>query len=152
MNCTLFGCKVMIKHELKLDELVEATYEKMRQVMPGEEQVVMIARTFQALADPTRCKIIMALTRQELCVTDLAAVVEASISNVSHHLKGLKDIRLVKFRRVGNTIYYSIDDAHVGNLFREAIYHLDHVYRNLPDHQQAALSTDFVSEKPELVK
>ncbi len=127
----------MIKHEVRLDSIniAEGSIEQMRQAMPAEEETMLIARTFQALADPTRCKIILALTRYELCVTDLAAVVGASLSAVSHQLKGLKDIRLVKFRRDGNTIYYSIDDAHVGNLFREAVYHLDHIYRNLPDHE-----------------
>jgi len=124
----------VIKHEVALDEAA-ITHEQIRSAMPNEPEMSQIARTFQALADPTRCKIILALTRHELCVTDLATIVGASTSGVSHHLKGLKDIRLVKFRRDGNTIYYSIDDAHVGNLFLEAIYHLDHVRLNLPDHQ-----------------
>jgi DNA-binding transcriptional ArsR family regulator len=128
----------VIKHEVALD-VAAITHEQIRAAMPDEPEMVQIARTFQALADPTRCKIILALTRLELCVTDLATIVGASTSGVSHHLKGLKDIRLVKFRRDGNTIYYSIDDAHVGNLFREAIYHLDHVRLNLPDHQLAGV-------------
>ena len=132
----------MITHEVKIDEVVSSTSQQIRDAMPPIDEMLLIARTFQALADPTRCKIILALTRYELCVGDLALVVGASTSSVSHHLKGLKDIRLVKFRRNGNTIFYSIDDAHVGNLFREAFYHLDHVRRNLPDHQfmLAALS------------
>lgn len=125
----------MKEHLVSLDRLhTGATPPQIRAAMPDETQMERVARTFKALADPTRCKIILALTRHELCVTDLATVVGASTSGVSHHLKGLKDINLVRHRRDGNTIYYSIDDAHVGNLFREAFAHLDHVDRALPDH------------------
>jgi ArsR family transcriptional regulator len=131
----------MKKHVVGLETIAgEAMPEQIRNVMPADDQMLRIARTFQALSDPTRCKIILALTRHELCVTDLATVVGASASGVSHHLKGLKDIQLVKFRRERNTIYYSIDDAHVGNLFQEAFYHLDHVDRKLPDHHNIALN------------
>jgi len=125
----------MIKHEVSIDQLNATDPEQIRAAMPGDDQMAQIARNFQALSDPTRCKIVLALTRHELKVSDLAAVVGASTSLVSHHLKGLKDINLVKFRRDGNSMYYSIDDAHVGNLFREILAHLDHVYRNLPDHR-----------------
>ncbi len=133
----------MKKHEVSLDMVEQnATLQEIKGAMPNEAQMQRVARIFQALADPTRCKIILALTRHELCGTDIAAIVGASASGVSHHLKGLKDIQLVKFRRDGNTIYYSIDDAHVGNLFREAFSHLDHVDNALPDHhlQPPALS------------
>ncbi len=130
----------MKKHIVPLDEVILAPstmpdVQAIQKTLPGRAEMSEIARNFQALSDPTRCKIVLALTRYELRVTDLAEVVGASISLVSHHLKGLKDIRLVKFRRDGNNIYYSIDDEHVGNLFRELISHLEHVYRNLPDHR-----------------
>lgn len=126
----------MIKHEVPIDQLQAApTTENIRAALPGDNEMAEIARNFQALGDPTRCKIVLALTRHELRVTDLAAVVGASASLVSHHLKGLKDIRLVKFRREGNNVFYSIDDDHVGNLFREILAHLEHVYRGLPDHR-----------------
>jgi DNA-binding transcriptional ArsR family regulator len=94
-----------------------------------------IARTFQALSDPTRSKIILLLTRYELSVNEIAGAIGTSASGVSHHLKGLRDIRLVKHRRDGNQIYYTVDDAHVASLFHEAVSHLDHVRRNLPDHR-----------------
>ncbi len=130
----------MKKHIVPLDEIVLPpsslpSLQTIHETLPGGAEMSEIARNFQALSDPTRCKIVLALTRYELRVTDLAEVVGVSISLVSHHLKGLKDIRLVKFRREGNNIFYSIDDEHVGNLFRELISHLDHVYRNLPDHR-----------------
>lgn len=129
----------MHKHEINLDKVEGLSVESIQAAMPEPHQMERVSRIFQALADPTRSKIILALTKHELCVNDIAAVVGASASGVSHHLKGLKDIRLVKFRRDGNTIYYSIDDAHVGNLFREAFAHLEHLDRNLPDHNLPAL-------------
>ncbi len=124
----------MLKHAIQLSEIAP-THQQIRQALPQDEKMVAIGRIFQALSDPTRCKIILTLTNHELCVTDLAEILGVSLSGISHHLKGLRDNRIVKFRRDGNTIYYSVDDAHVGNLFQEVMYHLDHVERNLPDHQ-----------------
>jgi ArsR family transcriptional regulator len=123
------------QHEIAIDRTVNDP-EQIRAAMPVDKEMELIARTFQALSDTTRCKIILALTRHELSVSEISEVVGATNSAVSHHLKGLRDINLVKFRREGNTKYYSIDDEHVGNLFREAFYHLDHVRRLIPDHQQ----------------
>ena len=123
----------MLKHTLPLEE-VAATQAQIRQAMPDDAQMVSVSRIFQALADPTRCKIMLLLTRQELCVSDLAEILSVSISGISHNLKGLRDNKLVKFRRDGNNIYYSVDDAHVGRLFEEAFYHLEHRQQGLPDH------------------
>ena len=94
-----------------------------------------VARTFATLADPTRCKIVYALVQDEISVNDIAKIVGASVSSVSHHLARLRDQRVVKKRREGQRVYYSIDDAHVGRLFIEALHHLDHVRENLPDHR-----------------
>ena len=99
-----------------------------------EAHLRMIVATFQALADPTRARILYALTQQPLCVRDLALLVEVSESAVSHQLRLLREQRLVKPRRAGNVIYYAVDDHHVAALFREADYHVDHVRQNLPDH------------------
>ena len=98
----------------------------------GQAQVV--AETFAALGDPTRARIVFALTRGEQNVNALAEIAEVSPSAVSHHLARLRSIRLVRARRAANQVFYSVDDAHVASLFREALYHLDHVKRNLPDH------------------
>ncbi|WP_220195697.1 ArsR/SmtB family transcription factor [Ktedonospora formicarum] len=100
----------------------------------AEPHLLMIVETFQALADPTRARILYALISHTLCVRDLALVVGVSESAVSHHLRFLRDRRLVKSRRAGTTIYYSVDDQHVAALFREADHHVDHVRRGLPDH------------------
>jgi DNA-binding transcriptional ArsR family regulator len=90
--------------------------------------------TFGALADPTRARILYALTRRPLCVRDLAHVVEISESAVSHQLRLLRDRRLVKPQRAGNIIYYALDDHHVAALFCEAEYHADHVRQGTADH------------------
>lgn len=101
---------------------------------PSDELIAMVAATFQALGDPTRLKILYALLKRSCCVRDLAILAGVSESAVSHQLRLLKDRRLVKQRREGTTIYYSLDDNHLAVLFREAEYHADHVYHNLPNH------------------
>lgn len=75
-----------------------------------------VAELFGALADPTRAKILDALLRQELCTCDLAAVVGISESGTSQHLRVLRALRLVKSRRAGKFIYYSLDDLHTAQL------------------------------------
>lgn len=102
-----------------------------------------ITETFRALGDPTRAQLVFLLTQREYNVGELSAQVNVTTSAVSHHLAKLRAIRLVRTRREGNQIFYSIDDAHVGALFREALFHLDHVRRNLPDHP------DTVTERTE---
>lgn len=98
-----------------------------------EELLNAIVDTFKALSDPTRAQIVFLLTNREYSVNELSELVPVSASGVSHHLSKLRALRLVNTRRDGNQIFYSIDDEHVGALFREALYHLDHVRRSLPD-------------------
>lgn len=83
-----------------------------------------LADTFAILGDPTRVKLISALMRSELCVCDLAALVDLSQSAVSHQLRLLRAMRLVKFRREGRVVYYSLDDQHIANLFLEGEQHV----------------------------
>jgi DNA-binding transcriptional ArsR family regulator len=99
-----------------------------------EAHLQMIVETFQALADPTRARILYALIERPLCVRDLAILVGVSASGVSHQLRFLRDRRLVKPRREGNIIYYLVDDHHVATLFKEADYHVGHIRQGLPDH------------------
>jgi DNA-binding transcriptional ArsR family regulator len=100
----------------------------------AEDLLAAVAETFKALSDPTRAQLIFLLAHHEYSVNDLCQFVPVTPSAVSHHLAKLRAIRLVHTRREGTQIFYSIDDAHVAALFREALYHLDHVRRNLPDH------------------
>jgi len=85
-----------------------------------------LAHTFQALADPTRVRMISALSNTELCVCDLAAVLGMTQSAVSHQLRTLRDLRLVKSRRTGREIFYTLDDDHIRQLFRLGLNHIQH--------------------------
>lgn len=102
------------------------------QTLPGD-LLTGVVEIFAALSDPTRAQLVYLLTAREYSVNELSQFVDVTPSAVSHHLAKLRAIRLVRTRREGNQVLYSIDDAHVGALFREAVYHLDHVHRNLPD-------------------
>lgn len=100
----------------------------------ADDLLVDVVEIFKALSDPTRAQLINLLTYREYNVNELSQYVAVTPSAVSHHLAKLRTIRLVRTRREKSQIFYSIDDAHVGALFREALYHLDHVRHNLPDH------------------
>lgn len=95
---------------------------------------LLVAQVFQALADPTRARIMYALTKGEHSVGELSTIAGISPSATSHQLKSLRDLRIVKFRRDGTRIYYAVDDSHVASLFREAVHHVAHVVYALPDH------------------
>ena len=96
--------------------------------------LVDVVTTFKALSDPTRTQLVYLLTKREYSVNELSEHVTVSPSAVSHHLSKLRSIHLVRTRREGNQVFYSIDDSHVANMFREALFHLDHIRKNLPDH------------------
>ena len=81
---------------------------------------------FSVIADPTRLRIIAALDTTELCVCDLAAAITLSESAVSHHLRSMRDLGLVKTRRDGRLVFYSLDDDHVTLVFRQALEHTSH--------------------------
>jgi ArsR family transcriptional regulator, lead/cadmium/zinc/bismuth-responsive transcriptional repressor len=98
------------------------------------EVALLVAQLFQSLADPTRARIMYALTKGEHSVNDLAQIAAISPSATSHQLKSLRDLRIVKFRREGTRVYYAVDDAHVAALFQEALHHVAHVVYGLPDH------------------
>jgi DNA-binding transcriptional ArsR family regulator len=90
------------------------------------EEILRLAETFKALSDGTRLKILHALSQEELCVCDLAEVVEMSQSLVSHQLRLLRTLRLVKYRKEGKMVYYSLDDDHIIHLFSEGLAHIRH--------------------------
>ena len=88
----------------------EEAVAEVRQQMLGEDEVQSLADTFKTLADPTRVKMLFALLNRELCVCDLAAVIGASDSAVSHQLRILRTQKLVKFRRDGKIMYYRSEE------------------------------------------
>jgi ArsR family transcriptional regulator len=87
---------------------------------------VVLAETFKALSDPTRVRIVSLLASAELCVCDVAAALGMSQSAVSHQLRTLRDLRLVRWRREGRQIFYTLDDDHVADLFRRGLDHVAH--------------------------
>jgi DNA-binding transcriptional ArsR family regulator len=91
-----------------------------------DESFLNIAESFRALADTSRVKIVYTLLQQELCVCDLAAVAGISESATSQHLRVLRNLRLVKSRRNGKMVYYSVDDDHVRVLMGVCLRHLGH--------------------------
>lgn len=85
-----------------------------------------LARTYQALADPTRVRIISALLSTELCVCDIAALLGITQSAISHQLRQMRDLRLVRTRKEGRIVYYTLDDEHIRELFNLGFEHLKH--------------------------
>ena len=87
--------------------------------------VEALADTFRVLGDPTRVRILDALSGGELCVCDIASFVGISESAVSHQLRLLRGLRLVRPRRAGRLVYYAIDDQHILELLRQALTHVE---------------------------
>ncbi len=102
----------------------EKNVKAVQKEMKPDGVFVKVAQTFKALADLTRSKIIFALYKKELCVCDLAAILNISQSAVSHQLRILRNLNLVKYRKEGKIVYYSLDDKHIGNLFEECLRHV----------------------------
>jgi ArsR family transcriptional regulator, lead/cadmium/zinc/bismuth-responsive transcriptional repressor len=98
---------------------------KIRQALVPPDAVQGLADTFSALGDPTRVRILDALSHGELCVCDLAAVLSLSQSAVSHQLRLLRGLRLVRPRRDGRVVFYSLDDQHIMSLFRQTLQHVE---------------------------
>jgi len=103
---------------------------KAREVIPESEEIQGLAEMFKALGDPTRLKIVTALVAVELCVCDLSAVCGLSESAVSHQLRILRNLRIVKYRREGKIVYYRLDDDHVESLVRQSLAHIFEEDRN----------------------
>jgi len=92
----------------------------------SSDEVLGLSETFKALGDPTRIRILHALSQEELCVCDLEEVLEMSQSAISHQLRVLRNLRLVKFRKEGKMVFYSLDDEHIINLFSQGLTHIRH--------------------------
>ena len=110
------GCRVRVVH---LDRVAKARAEAI-----SERELSRLALIYKLLGDPTRLKIAMALMKGEMCVCDLAALLGISESAVSHQIRRLKDTSLVKGRRDGQILYYSLDDHHVLDLIQVGLEHI----------------------------
>ena len=103
----------------------QARVASVRARMKPEPTFTALAETFSVLSDPTRLKILFALAQAELCVCDLSNLLGLSQSATSHQLRILRNLRLVKYRREGRMVYYSLDDHHIETLFAEALKHVE---------------------------
>lgn len=102
----------------------EAT-ELARKGMPDDILIYDLAEFFKVFADSTRMKIIYALLGNELCVGDIASIVNTSQSAISHQLRILKQSKLVKYRKEGKTVYYSLDDDHIKEIVMKGREHIE---------------------------
>jgi DNA-binding transcriptional ArsR family regulator len=110
-------CEVQCIDELKV--------RRVRRGMPDPAAVADLAETFKVLGDPTRLRIVHALSREELCVCDIATVLGVSQSVVSHSLRALRQMRLVRYRKAGKIAYYTLDDDHIAALLAEGFRHVE---------------------------
>ncbi len=102
------------------------TVKKVKQKMINKETLDKTATFFKILSDPTRLKIICALDNNEMCVCDIANVLEMTKSAISHQLSILKSNNLVKHRKQGKEVYYTLEDDHVKEVFEVALTHIKH--------------------------
>lgn len=98
--------------------------EKVNNSMPKEEQLYNLADLFKLFGDSTRIKILYVLFESEMCVCDIAKILNMTQSAISHQLKSLKQNSLVKFRREGKTVFYSLADSHVKTIINQGMEHI----------------------------
>ena len=103
----------------------EEQVHRIQESMPDDDSLLRVADLFKMFGDGTRLRILFALLEGECCVCDLARLLGMTISAVSHQLRLLRQSRLIKSRRDGRTIFYSLDDNHVATLLRQGMEHVD---------------------------
>ena len=118
MSINEFMCDCNIIHK----DVVESTLKK----MPKQNLFDNLAEFFKIIGDPTRTKILFALDQNEMCVCDIANVLGMTKSSISHQLATLKKSGIVKSRRDGKEVYYTLDDEHIKQVFEIAIEHIEH--------------------------
>lgn len=112
----------------KINEKIEVCSEHHHHALPpatpDEETIFYLADFFKTFGDPTRIRILYALSIQEMCVCDIADLLSMTQSAISHQLRVLKQMKLVKFRREGKTVFYSLDDGHVATILSQGLDHI----------------------------
>lgn len=98
---------------------------KVKEKMPGEENLYDLAELFKVFGDTTRIKILWALAESDMCVCDIAVLLNMTQSAISHQLRVLKQSRLVKNRKEGKIVFYSLDDEHVKQIFDQGLVHIN---------------------------
>lgn len=92
-----------------------------------EENILKVSKFFKSISDPTRLRILLALSEKEMNVSSITELLEMEQSAVSHQLKALRENRLVKSRKEGKSVVYSLDDQHVVDILAETFVHMSHV-------------------------
>ena len=115
--CTEYSCEESVFHP--------DVVARVREQLPPDETLYDLAELFKMFGDSTRVKILYALLESELCVCDLAKLMEVTQSAVSHQLRVLKANKLVKFRREGKVVYYSLADQHVIRILSQGMEHIE---------------------------
>ena len=103
-----------------------------------DDQVRLVVEVFRMLADPTRVQLLWALVRREMSVNDLATYVGKPAPSVSQHLAKLRMARLVRTRRAGTTIFYTLENDHIGQLVTDAVFNAEHAGPGVPGHHREA--------------
>ena len=128
LNWLLFSA-MSPENEKNFSDLHSITESKARSLVsqvPDSDYIDSLSEVFRALSEPTRVKILYLLSNEEMCVHDLTSLTDSSQSSISHHLKILKLNNLVKARREGKSVYYSLADKHVSGLFSQCLEHVEH--------------------------
>ena len=113
------------KQESSKETVGEETVSRLLNEQPPDEILYELAELFKVFGDSTRIRILYVLFENELCVGDIAELLNMSQSSVSHQLRILKDAKLVKFRREGKSIYYALDDDHVYHIIEMGMEHVE---------------------------
>ena len=101
--------------------------QKIKKNMLDEDKIIDLSELFKVFGDSTRMKIICSLLQGELCVCDIANVTDMSVSAISHQLRILKQAKLVKYKKIGKIVYYSLDDEHVYEIFKKGCEHINEI-------------------------
>lgn len=107
------------------DVIHEEVVNKVKETMPKEEMLYDLAEFFKVFGDSTRIKILWALEESEMCVCDIACLLNMTQSAISHQLRVLKQANLVKFRKEGKVVYYSLNDDHVKQILEQGLIHIN---------------------------
>lgn len=114
---------IKCEEEISNAEAVKRVKEKILK----DEEIFDLAELFKVFGDSTRMKIINALMMEELCVCDIAEITNSTSSAISHQLRVLKQAKLVKYRKDGKSVFYSLDDEHVKEIFEKGCEHIEEI-------------------------
>lgn len=117
-----------IYEQCECNQVHEDVVQRVRDAMPSDELLADAAELFKVFGDSTRTRILSALFEAELCVCDIASLLSMTKSAVSHQLRILRQTKIVKNRKSGKEVYYSLDDGHIAQIYKTALEHLMHTH------------------------